>query len=226
MSSSRTDVPRAPRSSTSRCPRWASRWPRARRRLARRGRRPDRGRATTICEISTDKIDTEVPSPVDRGRRRDPGAGRRDGRRRDRAGPDRRRSAGAWRRAGAEARPPTAAAAPAPVGRRARPQPSPAAGGPHDRQAARPPVLPGRPADRRRARHRLSRGARHRTRRTGPQAGRAGVRGVDGGAPRPTEPPLHIESPYRPDPEPAAPAPAAAATAASCRGCAGRSAST
>ena len=38
------------------------------------------------------------------------------------------------------------------------------------------------------------------------------------------EPPLHIESPYRPEPvaRPAAPV----STAAGCRGCAGRSAST
>ena len=64
------------------------------------------------------------------------------------------------------------------------------------------PLLAGRDADRRRARRRPRAGRGHRPRRPRAQAGRAGVRGERrrGGE----EPPMHIESPYRPD-EPAPP---------------------
>jgi len=55
----------------------------------------------SLLEISTDKVDTEVPSPGS-GRPADPGAGRGDGRRRDEARGDRAcwgRSAGRGSRA-------------------------------------------------------------------------------------------------------------------------------
>ncbi len=70
---------------------------------------------------------------------------------------------------------------------------------PRLRHVARPALLPGRAADRRRARHRPRRGDRHRPRRPRAQAGRAGAR--HGGSTGHAEPPMHIESPYRPDPD-------------------------
>ncbi len=200
------------------------------RRLARRGRRPVEAEQT-ICEISTDKIDTEVPAPVERRGGRDPGRRRADGRRRRRAGADRHRRRGRRRQPAAvrrrsrhrrsrRGRHPAAAPAPAPSA------PRPAAA-----------VLPRRPADRRRARDRpvdASSGT-GRDGRVRKQDVLALVNGKRRTSPAVEEPPLHIESPYRPDPPAAHGARAARAhprrgsrrpTAAGCRGCAVRSAST
>ena len=132
----------------------------------------------TICEITTDKIDTEVPAPVERGRLRDP-----------RRRPVRRSTSGrCWPGSGGQG-PATAEAAgsraaltsePAEVAPAAPAEVSPAA--PAALGAGRrcvaavgsgTPVLAGGLADRRRARHRPGRGGRHRPQRTGAQAGRA-----------------------------------------------------
>ena len=59
-----------------------------------------------LLEISTDKVDTEVPSPATRHRDADPRAGRRDGRGRDEARPDRRGCGAAEPEAAAAARAP------------------------------------------------------------------------------------------------------------------------
>ncbi len=77
----------------------------------------------TLLEISTDKVDTEVPSPGDRRRHGDPGAGGRDG----------RRSARVLARIGGEAG--ALPAAPARTARAASPQP--AARAPAPRRAER-----------------------------------------------------------------------------------------
>ena len=67
------------------------------------------------------------------------------------------------------------------------------------------PLLARGDADRRRARHRPRAGRGHGPRRPRAQAGRARVHGIGGnGDAAATEPPMHIESPYKPD-APAAP---------------------
>ena len=155
----------------------------------------------TICEISTDKIDTEVPAPVSGVVDGDPGAGRghRPGRRgagADRGGRGEAPGCAPAGSEGAASRPPRPTPAPRPrrsdrihrlrtgLGRR----PAPGAATPRSSSGSPPSTRRPQP------------GGRHRPRRAGPQAGRAGVhRG-----PEPVEEaPLHIESPYRP--EPAAP---------------------
>ena len=180
----------------------------------------------TICEISTDKIDTEVPAPVtgivaeilvevdttvevgvvlariatgDGGAAAVPretvGGG---GRRPDSFGPARGRHA-----RGSPARSGGAGGGPARGG-------GAGDGGlatPTRSAGRRPAVLPRRPADRRRARDRSRQRAGDGARRTRAQAGRDGARGRQRPRPggvREAQPPLHIESPYRPDPEPAA----------------------
>ena len=196
----------------------------------------------TICEISTDKIDTEVPAPatgvvaeilVPIGETVDVG------------------TVLARIAVGGNGTAPAAAPAPAPA-----PSPDGGAAGPsatRPRRCARSPVatervsasprpggpqrqpavLPGRPADRRRARDRPLAGARHRPRRARPQAGRARARGGEPGrgaaaAHRepvpagPVPPPRDAGRPGRRPPR-RRPSPA---PVASCRGCAGRSAST
>ena len=159
-----------------------------------------------IASISTDKIDTDVESPAtgrvqeilvevgdDRRRRHRDGADRhrRQARRGARVRERRRHRRGRRPRSRRRARPASC--------RRhdASPPDRPAA----RRGAARPAaLLAGGHADRRRARHRPRAGRGHRPRRARAQAGRARVpRDGDGAA---EEPPMHIESPYRPD-EPA-----------------------
>ena len=185
--------------------------------LAGRGRRSRSRPTQTICEISTDKIDTEVPAPAtgvvaeilvpveatvtvgtvlariaDRGRV----------------------ATAAASAAGESGSPPSAAER---AGRRTGATAAPRRRRPRRRRGARPrpALLPGRAADRRRARHRpravtgTGRGGRVRKQDVLALSSNATAR-------RP-EPPLHIESPYRPDPVPAGrragPAPAPAARA-------------
>ncbi len=169
-----------------------------------------------LFEVSTDKVDSEVPSPVGRLRDRDPGARGRHGRRRHRARRRRRRSAGgaarpcpgrAGRRRSCGAA--TAAgrgsrlAAPAAPGRcpadRSRPPPAPAPPPSGSGRAGR--SVGGRPASgvvlsplvrRLIAEHGLDPAVdpRHRRRRSHhPQRRRAGHRGLAGAALRSERPP-------------------------------------
>ena len=167
----------------------------------------------TIVEISTDKVDTEVPVAGCRHRRRDPRPRGRDGARRDapRRHPDRRRPAA---RAADEApEPPAAEAATEEQPRRPRPRPAErsatrAGRGAGARQRARrrrrrldaPGDVAGRRADggRARARHRPDPG--HRPRRPRHQARRRGASWARTRA----RPPRRPRRPPRP--RPAAPA--------------------
>ena len=179
----------------------------------------------TICEISTDKIDTEVPVAAP-ARGRDPGAGRtrRSTSARCSRG-SRRLAVGRRRSRRADAEPP--AEAPSRRPRRA------AANGRRRHRRRRPrrrsrrysPVV-----QRIAAEHDidLDAGPGHRARRPRAQAGRARVSSRRLGA-AVEEPPLHIECPYRPDPVAGrrrAGAGGCGRRRRSSRGCAARSAST
>jgi pyruvate/2-oxoglutarate dehydrogenase complex dihydrolipoamide acyltransferase (E2) component len=138
----------------------------------------DVARDETICEISTDKIDTEVPSPA---------AGR---------------VAEILVEVGTTVDVGTVLARLAAPGAGTAPPP------PAERPATRATPVVARIA----AEHGIDLSTVKGTGRGGrvrKQDVLALVDG-DGGAPAPSEPPLHIESPYRPDPEPPAPSPTAA----------------
>ena len=173
--------PPEPRS-TSSCRRWACPSPRARSRSgsSRRARRVEADEA--LLEISTDKVDTEVPSPASGVVAADPRPGGRDGRgrhdaRRDRArGRRRRRRRRARRRPSRRRRrrptsrwPPRARASA--TSRRRPPQPAPS---PRPRRAA-PPAEPPQPSRRSgtaaRSSRRSSRGSPPSTASTRPGAG-------------------------------------------------------
>jgi len=174
----------------------------------------DVARDETICEISTDKIDTEVPSPaagrvaeilVDVGetvavgtvlaRLAGPGGG----------GQDVPTSEAA---AATGATPADATASPAPAPEAAVPDDAPR----RERGAPRATPVVARMA----AEHNIDLST---VKGTG-RAGRVRKQDVlalvdgDGAQAAPPEPPLHIESPYRPEPAPAKPAAAAAAAPA------------
>ena len=153
MSSSPTETASA--RCSSRCPRWASRSPRARSSMWRKQAGDWVERDETVCEVTTDKIDAEIPSPA---------AGRvaRADRRRAR---DRRRRHAA-RRIATDAAPgrgrtPTSTVSDAPGGRR-----SPA------RDGAAPAARRRWPARRPRPRHRLPRRPPGTAGRRAPIAGR------------------------------------------------------
>ena len=180
----------------------------------------------TICEISTDKIDTEVPAPVSgvvaeilvpveatvavgtvlaRIAAGDGG--------------------GVGATAGADARGVRASRPPRPERRRRRRTGArrrlrrAAASAPADRAAAARPRRRYSPVVQRiAAEHGIDLSQVHGTGRDG-RVRKQDVLAFVEAAP---EPPLHIESPYRPEPV----APGAGAPAVSCRGCAARSAST
>ena len=158
----------------------------------------------TICEISTDKIDTEVPAPATGVVVEILVAAARPSRS---ATVMARIAAGDGGGRGARG-----ALAPAPTPAPAAPSRAPQRHRRRRRHRADAPrrdaVLAGRPADRRRARRSTSRTVTgHRAGRPGPQAGRARV--VADAEPV-AEPPLHIESPYRPEPVATARGPGAA----------------
>ena len=204
MSSSPTDAP--PRSSTSRCPRWACRWPRARSsagasRWATGSTPTTRSatsrptRSTPRCRRRSTGVVAEILVPVDetvavgtvlaRIASVDGAAGRRpDGAARRRPADEPRRVRGPRGRAAAD------------TGAARSPNRASARG---DRRRYSPVVQ--RIAVR--ARHRPVAGAGHRARRSRAQAGRARVHRVGAVGPAAPEPPLHIESPYRPEPVPA-----------------------
>ena len=141
----------------------------------------------TICDVTTDKIDVEIPSPATGATPADPG---RAGARRSRSAPRSPDRPGA--KAG-EAHPDEHDG----TARRHRPR---GTGGRGDRSLAVP--LPRRQADGREARGRPDEGRRARDRRTDPEEGRAGVHRP--AAPRPSGP-LHRESPYQQAQEPSEP---------------------
>ena len=178
------------------------------RRLARRGRRHDRGRGDDLRDLHRQDRHRGAGAGQ-RGRRRDPRRGRRDGRGRDGAGPDRGRgrrveAAASRARSGRPARlrrprRPVAPAAPA-----RRPRPPRAAPGAGRRYS---PVVPRIAAE-----HGIDLDAVAGTGRDGRVRKQDVLALVDGNgadgagaSAEVTDPPLHIESPYRPDP----PAPAA-----------------
>ena len=192
-----------------------------------------------VCEISTDKIDTEVP--VAGRRARWPRSSSRSARRSrsatvlariatdaapGRGARERGRAAGAAAAAGHE----RGGRRPATPPRRPR-RAAPSRPAPRARTATAGGATARRAAHRGRARRRPRPRRGHRPRRAGAQAGRAGVVACEDAAQaaRRAEPPLHIESPYRPDRAGAAARRVGrrgAAAAARSRGCAGRSAST
>ena len=117
------------------------------------------GEDEVLFEVSTDKVDSEVPSPVVRVRHRDPRARRRDGRRRHQARRDRRRAADGSGEATKEAEPsPNRRRSPSQRRRtRTRPSPSP-------RTRSRSPKPKRSPSPRRSPRRRPSRRPRLRGR--------------------------------------------------------------
>ena len=175
-----------------------------RRRVEEAGRRLGRGRRDHRLDLDRQdrhrrRVAGQRPRGGDRRQRR------RDGRRRHRDGADRHRRAarrGARLRERrsprpARARPTAALEAPGEAGEL---QGDTTAQRPV-RRARRPALLAGGHADRRRARRRPRAGRGHGPRRARAQEGRARV--SSRAAPK-EEPPMHIESPYRPD-EPVAP---------------------
>ena len=246
MSSSRTEAAnrRGSDLSTSRCRRWASRWPRARSSpggsRSAIGSRPTQ----TICEISTDKIDTEVPAPASGvvaeilvGSRRRSTSGR-CWRGSAVAGAVRRAGRGApASRAGAPGRRPRRRRPAAPRPRpprsrrpRGRRPPAAAAGGRRPRPPAYSPVV-----QRIAAEHGIDLDAvcRDRPRRPGAQAGRAGAgaRRLDGSgngdaSADAADRRCTSRAPTGRTRRPPAARQASGGAARACRGCGARSAST
>ena len=171
----------------------------------------------TICEISTDKIDTEVPAPVERRGGRDPGRGRRDGRGRAWCWPGSR---------SAMARGPAAATALARGGHRYAAPAPPAPPARHER-TARPALLP--VVQRIAAEHGIDLAAVVGTGRDGRVRKQDVLALVNGngvdGAPAVRGPAAAHREPLPARPGPRRP-PSPAAGRAGCRGCAARSAST
>ena len=166
-----------------------------------------------LFEISTDKVDTEIPSPAAGTLARDPGGGRQDGRDQHRGRTDHRRRwrerrTGAARRDGAQARgsrsplPPAAAAAAAAASALRRIE-APVA-------VVEETAGPLSPLVRKMARENnidLAQSERHRRGRTHHQAGSGSLSGV-----APLRPQAHAASARRP-------APAASTAAASASAC-------
>ena len=166
-----------------------------------------------IGEITTDKIDTEVPSPAT-GRLREilveagvtVDVGTPLARIATDARPGEPHVSEHPGNGGAAAPEPTSEAAAAtgrtPAPATATPAPEPAAASRTTPRSAG--ATPRSSAHRRRARHRPLAGPGHRPRRPRAQAGRARAprRRRRRRRPRRAEPPLHIESPYRPEPVP------------------------
>ena len=144
----------------------------------------------TICDVTTDKVDVEIPSPGQRAA----GADRWSSRARRVDGRRRRSPRSTPARAPGEAHP---------RGGRRRPPPAPERRTRRGDRRGRPlrVLLPGGPADRRRARHR----PRRRSRAPGSAGGCARrtcspTSRRDAGNGRPSRSrSLHTESPYRPD---------------------------